>query len=465
MKRSNGKRMIAVVASLAMLLSLCGVTFMSQKEAKAAAELSNPSTDEDGVSTWDCIYFGSYPQSTYTPIQAPENPVSDTEYTDSDGTKMLYQEWEKEEWNEDKEDYDTVSYQGYFKIEPIKWRVLSVNENDVFLLADCNIDCQSYNKEAEDVTWETCTLRTWLNDTFLSSAFASDERANIINTTVVNDDNPNSGAEGGKNTTDKVYLLSIAEAGNAAYGFNGDITADSETRVAVNTAYTASYSRMSSAGDAEWWWLRSPGDGNHCAANVGTGGYGYTVGNDVSEALYAVRPAMHVSLNASTFWEYAGKVSAEGGDKGAKPTPTPTVTPAVTEAPSAVPTAVPTAKQSTIPTLTPGASASVTPVPSVNSGKVTAPAKVTLKSVKNKKGKKVIVKWKKVNGADGYQIQYARKKTFKGKKSVTASKTSYTIKKLKKKKTYYVRVRAYKKNGQKKEYGKWSAVKKVRVKK
>ena len=71
----------------------------------------------------------------------------------------------------------------------------------------------------------------------------------------------------------------------------------------------------------------------------------------------------------------------------------------------------------------------------------------------------------KVTGAKCYQLQYALNKKFKKKKSIQTKKTKYTIKKLKKKKTYYIRVRAYKMNGKKKVYGKWSTVKKVKIRK
>ena len=106
--------------------------------------------------------------------------------------------------------------------------------------------------------------------------------------------------------------------------------------------------------------------------------------------------------------------------------------------------------------------------------KPTKPAKVTvkttkLKSAKNAKGKKIVVKWKKNTAGNGYQIQYSTSKKFaKGNKTKTISKnktTSYTIKKLKKKKTYFIRIRAYKIADGKKVYGKWSSVKKVKVKK
>ncbi len=106
--------------------------------------------------------------------------------------------------------------------------------------------------------------------------------------------------------------------------------------------------------------------------------------------------------------------------------------------------------------------------------KPTTPAKVTvkkttLKSAKNAKGKKLVVKWKKNTAGNGYQIQYSTSKKFaKGNKTETISKnktTSYTIKKLKKKKTYYVRIRTYKKVSGKTYYSGWSSVKKVKIKK
>lgn len=102
-----------------------------------------------------------------------------------------------------------------------------------------------------------------------------------------------------------------------------------------------------------------------------------------------------------------------------------------------------------------------------NVTKVKAPAKVKISSVKNNKKKTITVKWKKIKSVKGYEVQYALNKKFtKSCKKKTTKKISLAIKKLKKKKTYYVRVRAYRvdSNGNKK-YGKWSTVKKVKIKK
>ena len=87
-----------------------------------------------------------------------------------------------------------------------------------------------------------------------------------------------------------------------------------------------------------------------------------------------------------------------------------------------------------------------------------------IKKALSKKGRLKLLLGK-VTGAKGYQLQYALNKKFKKKKSIQTKKTKYTIKKLKKKKTYYIRVRAYKMNGKKKVYGKWSTVKKVKIRK
>ena len=86
-------------------------------------------------------------------------------------------------------------------------------------------------------------------------------------------------------------------------------------------------------------------------------------------------------------------------------------------------------------------------------------------TVKNIRGRKVVVKWKNVVGISGYQIQYAANKKYKKAKKTVTQKKQYVIKKLRKKKTYYIRVRAYTVYNGKRVYGRWSKVKKVKIKK
>ena len=103
---------------------MAAASAMAGTTARAGYGLNNPRTVSDGVTTWDCVWFGNYWQ----------------EDTNGDGEA-------------DKNDAK----------QPIKWRVLSVNGDDAFLVADKNLDCQVYNDTYTSVTWETSTIRSWLN--------------------------------------------------------------------------------------------------------------------------------------------------------------------------------------------------------------------------------------------------------------------------------------------------------------
>ena len=229
-----------------------------------------------------------------------------------------------------------------------------------------------------------------------------------------------------------------------------------------------------------------------------------------------IRPAMRINLD-SVEWKYAGKVLGDGTvikpEDIVKPTQTPAVTPIPTITPTLLPTLQPTKSPvltptvsptqsatpsvSTAPTSIPSATPTITPQPATtpantgnqvsqsqqqqptpqagantnttadNAAKVSLikQSKVSLKTAKNTKGRKLTASWKKASNADGYQIQYAPNKKFKKAKSQTVKSTSVKLKKLKKKTTYFVRVRAYKTVDGKKVYGKWSSVKKVKIKK
>lgn len=128
--------------------------------------------------------------------------------------------------------------------------------------------------------------------------------------------------------------------------------------------------------------------------------------------------------------------------------PTTTVAPTTTEttvAPTAQPVTVkPTGKPTT---------------------KATRPGKAKIKKAKYKKKRKISLKLKKVSGAKGYHIRYSDSKKFDGYWDKYTKKLKYTLKKLDKHTKYYIKVRAYKKIPGGKLYGKWSKVKKVKVKK
>ena len=95
--------------------------------------------------------------------------------------------------------------------EPIEWIVLDRQGNKTLLLSKYILDCKCYNDVEKDITWENCTLRYWLNNTFYNTVFSSSEKSYIDNTFVINNDNASYNTSGGNNTYDNVFLLSIDE--------------------------------------------------------------------------------------------------------------------------------------------------------------------------------------------------------------------------------------------------------------
>ena len=101
-----------------------------------------------------------------------------------------------------------------------------------------------------------------------------------------------------------------------------------------------------------------------------------------------------------------------------------------------------------------------------NTAKKITVGKVTISKVRNIKGRKIEIKYKKVSKAKGYQVRYSLKSNMGSSKTKTTAKTKYTLTSLKKKKKYYIQVRAYRyKTSKKKVYGKWSSKKSVKVNK
>ena len=181
--------------------------------------------------------------------------------------------------------------------------ILDRDEQKILIVSKYGLDAQPYKKDYTSLTWETCTLRTWLNGTFYNKAFSSAEQAAILTTNVDNSKNQcYSGwnTSGGNNTQDKVFLLSYAEA-NKYFGVTHDTTSNTKSRVAPTAyaiaqgAYTHSSNKTADGTDAGWWWLRSPGFYQSSAAGVRTdGSLNYY---RVDDASGSVRPALWVNLN------------------------------------------------------------------------------------------------------------------------------------------------------------------------
>lgn len=121
----------------------------------------------------------------------------------------------------------------------IEWLVLKNDGSKALLISKYALDCQRYNTSGTDITWETCTLRRWLNGTFISNAFSHEEQAMILSTTTESAD-----------TKDRVFLLSTTEAGKY---FSSD-----STRQCQGTAYCFAQGGDQDSDGRCSWWLRSP---------------------------------------------------------------------------------------------------------------------------------------------------------------------------------------------------------------
>ena len=172
--------------------------------------------------------------------------------------------------------------------------MLANEGNRSLLISRYALDGQPYHTEQIDVTWETCSLRSWLNSTFLNTAFTADEQKAIRKTSVDNSTSQrrsNFSTSGGNNTTDRIFLLSYAEA-EKYFGSDSD-------RICKPTAYAKAQQGYSNPSGNCWWYLRSPGFFQNTAAIViEDGSLGLSTDVCYSRFVEAVRPAFWIDLDA-----------------------------------------------------------------------------------------------------------------------------------------------------------------------
>ena len=184
--------------------------------------------------------------------------------------------------------------------EEIEWIVLDTKDGKSLLISRYVLDAGVYHSDYVPVTWETSSLRAWLNSDFLGAAFSSEEQKAILSVTVEN--GPDQGyveyeTDGGNSTDDSVFLLS--------YGETWQYFSSEEERLCVPTAYAAGRGVWRNVGvstDGQnpcSWWLRSPGSLEGCACRVRTDGdLGSSFADDRDPG---IRPVIWVDLSADIF--------------------------------------------------------------------------------------------------------------------------------------------------------------------
>lgn len=326
-------------------------------EAEAAVTLNNPVIKADSSMksgqkvTYDCVWFGSYPQTEIVDqpstcggydkvwLKDSDYEVNKSLYTslsnltgwDSNNDityqNVRYHRMKKGDalqtntggnyytWNDD------TTYH-FFRYEEIKWRVLKVKNGKALLLTDMAIDCNSYATNGNNCSWEKSLARKWLNNNFYDLAFTNEEQSQIETTTIVNTDN---GAVdyGEKDTEDKIFFLSESEVNTDSavnYGFLSDGSKSDEARMTKSSIYVKALGESVCTGLAyptgnTSWRLRSPGKNtgvNDPVMNRRYISWGGAVGNNGYSAYLGIRPALNLVISDSDSFVYAGTVCTDG---------------------------------------------------------------------------------------------------------------------------------------------------------
>lgn len=192
------------------------------------------------------IYFGEYPQSLKADdVTITANMDVRGYYVGSDGCYYA-----KVGGNP----FNTVKFQSgeyvqrkiyYFKVEPIRWRILSEDGDTALILCDSIIANKAYNEDRRTSTYEQSTIRTWLNVQFYNATFNEFQKS-LITTTLVDN-------EFGNNTNDKVFLLNRKDIINADYGFeSSDVIGDTARLMVVSDYARATGTKMCSDNHGYW---------------------------------------------------------------------------------------------------------------------------------------------------------------------------------------------------------------------
>ena len=174
-----------------------------------------------------------------------------------------------------------------------QWRVLDKQDNKLLLISEKIVERRSYHNYSVDITWEESHLRSYLNSVFYDS-FSEDNKDRIIEVNNSNENNQWYDTEGGSDTVDKIFLLSIAEVvkyfGDSGLLENRPPFA-SEINDQFNSNRQAFFSNMEIT-----WWLRSPGGYKYNTSAVLENGSIDVYGRSMIYNFYGVRPALWISL-------------------------------------------------------------------------------------------------------------------------------------------------------------------------
>ncbi|MBR4343211.1 MAG: hypothetical protein IKP88_11005 [Lachnospiraceae bacterium] len=294
MKRTTLK-LFAFILCLVLVLTSCS----SKSEEPSAAQATTAYPVTESIPEQMSDIPTNNPSETITSSPIPEStdistaPFSENSLEGYTGLIVTFGSYEQDN------NFDNGK-------EPIEWIVLSNDGEKLLLLSKYALEFKRFNEKKTAITWENCTLRSWLNSEFYNSAFNDREKALIIKSYLENHNNPKYDTYGGNDTYDNVFLLSADDVLNTEYGFskeykseNGDIA-----RRCAPTAYVLAQcpwvDTTYPTKDYEsscYWYLRTPGERDSEVTNVIPNGRVNLQGNDVGDLLlHTIRPAIYIEL-------------------------------------------------------------------------------------------------------------------------------------------------------------------------
>lgn len=307
---------------------------VNQKDKIVNPVVTDDENQPDGKSvTYTLVQFGNYPQTEILPdaSHASSHSIVDEKLYDA----LENGDWQNNEWIYDDQKYlkvtdDQSGAVHYFLYEPLVWRVLEVQDGTALLMSDSALDCEPFQTDLQDVSWENCTLRSYLNgysadenaasidysreeDNFLDKAFTKEEQNAILEDFVRNEENYYFDVDSGDTTMDKIFIPAESELfihdSSVIHGFSRQDAIADRAKQFQPTDY-ALWKGVWSASDSGnvFWITRTTGYTHSNVVYVDESGYMYNRGILVTCPDAAVIPCLILDLD-SLEYEYAGTFS------------------------------------------------------------------------------------------------------------------------------------------------------------
>ena len=358
---------------------LCAGTVLAESPAAGSVHLPliepDPQSPTGQKTTWSCVYFGSYPSAEV--VDSTWNCVDSYALQEGDLIRDddLFARLEAADWENGTVELDGVSYMRvgidsapaagaareqhyiwnydrpwhYFMVQPIRWRVLDIQDNRILLLADRIPDSVPFHSADTEVTWDRCTLRSWLNGYgaeaneqstdytgigFIDRAFTAAEREAILPVRCLNPANRDYGTSSGADTEDCLFILSFEEVFEGtdagSYGFHDSQDYDDPAKRFTSTFYAkcmgAWWSPVDDYAGNSFWFLRTSGYTSRNITYICDFGYVYSKGTLVTCSDAGVLPAMCIDLSKAEItdaWETVSTDIMRTADSGGPDYPVP----------------------------------------------------------------------------------------------------------------------------------------------